>query len=109
MGQYGTWSKDTSEIIHQIHSPMVSTKVVERIVKFLMFAFFPFSLTLNHMGVKNSNNISSESTHGIHSTTPYILVGRVSAKVVKFIVKNERLNLCHFFCSFYFAVQHGNQ
>ena len=48
----------------------VSTKVVQRNVnfKFWIFAiFFSFSLTWDHMGVKVSNDISSERTHQICS------------------------------------------
>ena len=49
----------------------VSTKVAQRTVKFWnvgFFAiFFSFSLTWDYMGVKFSNDISSESTHLIRS------------------------------------------
>ena len=47
--------------------PLVSacTKVVERIVKFWIFdiVFCLFSLSLDHLGIKVSNGIFSESTH----------------------------------------------
>ncbi len=69
----------SSESTHEIASQkscillgMVSIKVVQRIVKFEIFGFFHFfffffSLTWDHMGVKFSNDISSESTHQICS------------------------------------------
>ena len=62
----------SSEGTHQIDFPIFtyaaregSTKVAKRISK---FGFWPFSFswTWDHMGVKGSN-ISSESTHQIHS------------------------------------------
>ncbi len=48
---------------------MVTVKVVQKIVKILNFAkcsSFSF-IAWDHMGVNVSNDISSESTHQIHS------------------------------------------
>ncbi len=60
----------SSESTQQIHSPKsmhalesVSTKVVQRIAKFQILEFchfFSFSLTWDYMGMKLSNDISSE-------------------------------------------------
>ncbi len=65
-------------------------QVVQRVVKFeiLEFShFFSFSLTWEHMGLHVSIGISSESIHDICSKHSYILLGTVSTKVVKRIVK----------------------
>ncbi len=52
------------------------------------------------MGVKISNDISSESTHQIHSKKSCILLGRVSTKVAQRIVKFQILDFGNLFCSF---------
>ena len=86
----------------------ISTKVVERIVTFQILEFchfFPFSLTWDHMGVKVSNDISSEKTTDllpkIHG---YSCGGSLPKLVVKRIVKFEILNFWHIFCAFFSMV-----
>ena len=80
MGQYGRKNSNdiSSASTLQIHSQKscilqgrVSTEVVQRIMKFEILDFchfyFLFLLTWGHMGVKVSNDISSETTHQIFS------------------------------------------
>ncbi len=71
----------SSESTHQIHSPKIMHtprqslyEIVQRIVKFkildfchIFFFFFSLTWTWDHMGVKVSNDISSETTHQICS------------------------------------------
>ncbi len=65
----------------QVYTPRDGLSNVQRIMQFHtcaiffsfsfsifgLFPFFPFSLTWDYMGVKVSNDISSENTHQIHS------------------------------------------
>ncbi len=67
----------------------------------ILIFFFSFSLTWNHMGEKNSNDISSESTHQIPSQKSRILLGRVTTKVVQRIVKFQILDFGQLFFSFF--------
>ncbi len=53
------------------------------------------------MGVEILNDISSDSTHQIHSQKSCILLGRVSTKVVQRIVKFQILDVNNFFVLFF--------
>ncbi len=70
--------------------------------KFLIFFYelFSFSLTWDDIEEKISNNISSESTHQIHSQKSCILIGTVSTKVVQRNAKFQILDFCPFFVCF---------
>ncbi len=56
----------------------------------------------DHMGVKISNDIFSESMHQIYSPKFMDTPGEVSTKVVKRIVKFGILHFWHFFSFFFF-------
>ncbi len=95
-------SNDISESTYQIHSKkschspsgglyQYCSKNCE-ISKFgFLPIFFPFSLTRDHMGVKVSNDICSESIHQICSPKFMCTPGRISTKAGKRIVKFEML------------------
>ena len=54
--------------------------------------FFFFFVNIGPYGTKNSNDISSVTTHQIHSEKSCIVLGRISTKVVQRIVKFEILD-----------------
>ena len=70
-------------------------------VKFLLLFFkicFYLFVNLGPYGRKHSNDISSESTHQIHSQNiSCILLERASTKLVQRIVNFQIMDFCHFF------------
>ena len=98
--------QDTTEIINAkfwgqipIHHISRIFFIFFKIVNFYFFflRFFSFSSTWDHMGGKISNDISSESTHHIHSKKiMHTFKNGLSTKVVQRIVKFPILDFFRF-------------